>query len=111
MSRPHPPLDLLVRMGKSEINVLTSIACLAAALAVQRGDFTEPTIEDCLPSGSEVSPALSPEAKASLLAAIRKVRDAFVTAPPDVLQSSIDLYVAHLKYCGFRAAWGQGSDS
>jgi hypothetical protein len=101
MSAKHPPLDLLVRMGRSNFNVMTSIACLTAALAVQRKDFTAPEIETI---GGE---PLTPEAKARILAAIERVRESFLTASPDELQAAIELYVAHLKFCGFSAEWGQ----
>lgn len=63
MSAKHPPLDLLVRMGRSNLNVITTIACLTAALAAQRKDFTPPEIETI---GGE---PLTPEQKTSGLPA------------------------------------------
>jgi hypothetical protein len=106
MSRPTPPLEVLEKMGRGNVAVFTSIACLSAALAVQRGDDTPPTIETI--EGDEPMPN---EVKAELVVRIERIRREFLGATPEILQAAIDLYVAHLKYCGFRAEWGQGSDS
>jgi hypothetical protein len=90
-------------MGRSNLNVITSIACLTAALAVQRKDFSAPTIETI--GGEPLTPAM----KAQIVEAIERVRQDFLTASPDELQAAIELYVAHLKYCGMNVEWGQAN--
>lgn len=98
--KKHPPLDLLVRMGRSDLNLIASIACLTAALGVQRGDFTSPKLQTI-----DGEP-LTPEFERAVLATVDRAREEFLTSTPEELQAAIDLYVAHLNFLGFNCEWG-----
>jgi hypothetical protein len=99
MSLKPPPQEMLESMGRGRVNELSSIACFAAATAVQRN---EPVTGLDTWGGQP----LTAEEREFLMGVIEKARQMFLHATPDELAHAIALYRAHLKYCGYSVEEG-----
>lgn len=87
------------KIPRDPINVLTSMACLAAAYGVQRGEVLDVKAMD---GGDQ----MSPEEKAVFLEVVESTRQALLTATPDELACAIAMYTAHLRQCGYNVLAG-----
>jgi len=96
MSPPKEEIDRM--LAKGQRGVLSSIICLAACVAVQRGERAEDIkVESAGMAGLEFTSEQMAFIKASIVSAARE----FAGDPPESLVYSIALYRAHLKAAGF----------